>query len=264
MTGQISLVGADPEVFIRDKLTKLAVPCIGILNGTKKVPFEVPKGALQEDNVMAEFNIDPAASREDFLGNIRTVMDGMSDILDSRGYELFIAASQLFQPVQMRHPQARIVGCKPDYNAYTLKKNRPVELPELERYSGGHVHISFDHESNMDLINVIRALDVVLGLPSLVLDKDNKRRERYGKAGAYRPTNFGGVEYRSLSNFWLQSDAYINWVYDAVQDAITNREELSHNSLAFGVQEIIDTNNPMRAMLLIEDLNIPLPAILGE
>jgi len=253
------LVGCDPEVFIRDKLSKLTTPCIEILNGNKAVPYPVTHGAVQEDNVMAEFNIDPAATREEFLFNIRSVMDDMGDLLDEQGFEILIEASQQFQPVQMRHPQALIVGCMPDFNAYTLKKNKPMTLPEYERYSGGHVHISFPHMSDMDLINCIRALDVVLGVPSLVLDKDDNRRKKYGKAGAYRLTDYGGVEYRTLSNFWLATDEYVNWVYDAVQDAIDNRDTLSHYAIAYGAQEIIDTNNPMRALMLIEDLNIPMP-----
>ena len=56
-------------------------------------------------------------------------------------------------------------------------------------------------------------LDVYLGLDSLTYDKDVERRELYGKAGAFRPKEYG-VEYRVLSNAWLISPLLMGRVYD--------------------------------------------------
>ena len=59
-------------------------------------------------------------------------------------------------------------------------------------------------------------MDLFLGVPSLWLDKDPTsgiRREMYGAAGRYRVKNYG-MEYRSLSNFWLQSPRFVEFIYD--------------------------------------------------
>ena len=54
---------------------------------------------------------------------------------------------------------------------------------------------------------MVKSMDVLLGAGSCFYDKDRKRRQLYGKAGAFRPKAYG-VEYRSLSNAWL-SDIYL-------------------------------------------------------
>lgn len=62
-------------------------------------------------------------------------------------------------------------------------------------------------------------MDLHLGVPSLVLDKDTERRKLYGKAGAFRPKPYG-VEYRTLSNFWIWSEENIKWAWDQTNKAI--------------------------------------------
>jgi hypothetical protein len=43
----------------------------------------------------------------------------------------------------------------------------------------------------------------------------------YGAAGAFRPKPYG-VEYRVLSNAWLQSEELMAWVYRTTTKAITD------------------------------------------
>ena len=62
-------------------------------------------------------------------------------------------------------------------------------------------------------------MDLFLGVPSVTLDSDTRRRELYGKAGAYRAKDYG-VEYRTLSNFWIWKDSLKDWVYDQTQKAV--------------------------------------------
>jgi hypothetical protein len=53
----------------------------------------------------------------------------------------------------------------------------------------------------------IPLMDLICGIPSVLLDispESKIRRKLYGKAGDYRLTNYG-LEYRTLSNFWIQS-----------------------------------------------------------
>jgi hypothetical protein len=56
-------------------------------------------------------------------------------------------------------------------------------------------------------IRTIRFLDLIVGLVTLPLDNapgSKQRREKYGKAGCFRPTPYG-VEYRTPSCWWLAS-----------------------------------------------------------
>ena len=62
-------------------------------------------------------------------------------------------------------------------------------------------------------------LDMYLGLPSLIWDRDTKRRSLYGDFGAFRPKPYG-LEYRVLSNAWLAHTRTIGFVYRSARMAM--------------------------------------------
>ncbi len=68
-------------------------------------------------------------------------------------------------------------------------------------------------------LEVIKAMDIFLGVPSIFLDGDKERRKLYGGAGAHRVKPYG-VEYRTLSNFWLWEDWTKLWVFQQTERAI--------------------------------------------
>ena len=125
-----------------------------------------------------------------------------------------------------------------------MEENPKPESPNKNlRSAGGHIHVG----SNLaiaDPINTIRAMDLFLGVPSTQLDTGTLRRELYGKAGAFRFKNYG-VEYRTLSNFWIFSDNLIQWAYEGTQralDFIHSGKEIpeDHGNL---IQDCINNNN---------------------
>ena len=66
-------IGADPELFIINEKTNDVVSSIGLIPGIKGKPFE-PKGykkgfGIETDNILAEFNIPPAESKQEFINN---------------------------------------------------------------------------------------------------------------------------------------------------------------------------------------------------
>ena len=92
----------------------------------------------------------------------------------------------------------------------------------------------------------------------MLLDDGAKRRELYGKAGAYRVKPYG-VEYRVLSNFWLKSPALMQWVYDntilAFKRLLAGNPDF--NNAHCGA--IINNSSVDDAKLYAMHYNIPMP-----
>jgi hypothetical protein len=215
--------GADPELFLIQEGRYIS--SIGRVGGTKLHPRDIGNGsAVQEDNVAIEFNTKPAASKEDFIRSLQAPLTYLKTYAKDalNGMELAIVPSALFPPEELLNPKAMVFGCEPDYNAWTRQVNpRPVAPKGLERLRtcGGHLHVSWDEPDTEDAVQLVRAMDLFIGAPSIFHDKDQQRRKLYGCAGAFRVKPYG-VEYRTLSNWWIADTAKMEWVYDHAQQAI--------------------------------------------
>ena len=261
MPKQNITIGCDPEVFVQTKKGTV-IPAVGLIGGTKEKPIKVMSGALQEDNVLGEFNTDPATSYINFRDNIRTVMG----ILESKvhPHKLKILSSHRFSAsdLQAAGDQALEFGCNPDINAWTGAENDAPSPYTTLRTAGGHVHLGFDVKED-DLksrYDVIKLMDVYLGIPSVLLDGDTDRRGMYGQAGACR-TKIYGVEYRVLSNFWLQSDKHIEWVYNQATRAVENKEYVNEILDKYSpelIQKTINESDIEQAALIVNDLQLDL------
>lgn len=222
------LVGADPELFMRHPDTGEFVSAHDRIPGTKWEPFKVPFGAVQVDGTALEFNIDPAHTVDEFVHNIQAVRKTMTEMVP--GYNVVAEPVARFEPNYFKFEvpsHAQELGCNPDFNGWTEDVNpRPDPQGEPLRTASGHLHIGwgegFDVEDRDHFLlccKVARQLDYYLGMYSLLWDKDSTRRSLYGKAGAFRPKPYG-IEYRVLSNRWLDNEALMRWVYNTVQAAI--------------------------------------------
>ena len=259
-------LGCDPELF----LTKDGknVSAHGLIPGTKEAPHKVNNGAVQVDGMAVEFNIDPAGTQEDFYRNIQSVMKQLKEML--RGYEVQAVPVAHFDEAYMKAQpeEALILGCEPDFNAYTGQANPRPNGEVNFRTAGGHVHIGWTKDAPIDDPDHIEAcqmlcreLDFMLGVPSLFWDEDDQRRNMYGAPGALRVKPYG-VEYRSLSNAWLKDEATIAFVYNQVHRAF-NRLVEGHSFYTdyrdLG-KRIMENNNRELARKLIEHV----PELLGE
>lgn len=213
------LIGCDPELFIVNENGRPR-GAYGLIEGTKEKPFKVPKGAYQVDGMALEFNIDPAKTEEDFVTNIRTVMKRLREDVPSE-YTFHIKPSVRFHHAILKAApdEAKELGCQPDLNAYTLQENPKPNANTTLRTASGHIHIGL--EKNADVTSeahlikyatLVKHLDLFLGLRSLEWDADRTRRELYGNPGAMRLKPYG-VEYRVLSNMWLDREALVRFVY---------------------------------------------------
>jgi len=208
-------IGCDPEFFLLKQ--QMPFSAIGLVGGTKEEPKPLDKRgfSVQEDNVSVEFNIPPAHNHEEFIDSIEYVMNTLKKKL--KKYQVSHDSALIFPDDQLLHPKALEFGCEPDFNAWTKRINpRPKATDQNLRSAGGHIHVG----TKEDPIEVIRAMDLFLGVPSIVLDKHGApRRALYGAAGAHRIKPFG-CEYRTLSNFWIFSKETIKWVYDQTAKAL--------------------------------------------
>ena len=255
------LVGCDPEVFVKqDGIFKSA---FNLIKGDKKNPQKVKRGAVQVDGMALEFNIDPAASESEFVLNVNEVFATLKAMVPE--YEVVATPVADFDPAYMKAQPAEALelGCDPDFNGWSGAVNPRPNGDRPFRTASGHVHVGWtngvdtgDAKHVNQSLAAARQLDFFLGLPSLFYDGDIKRRELYGKAGALRIKPYG-MEYRTLSNAWLNSDKLMAWVYRNVQagmDRLMSGDDLSEQ---FGdIQEIINTSNKKEAMKIIRKAKI--------
>lgn len=260
------LVGCDPEVFV--KSNGKFISAHNMIAGDKKNPQPVKKGAVQVDGMALEFNIHPAKSEKEFVINVQEVFAALRAMVPQYQLEA-VPVAHFGEEYMKQQPAAALeLGCDPDYNAWTGYANDRPNGDRPFRTASGHVHIGWtkdvdvkeDHTHMARCNAAARQMDFFLGLPSLKYDSDTERRELYGKAGACRYKPYG-VEYRTLSNAWLNSEKLISWVYRNVQEGMSRlmKGELLEDK--FGdIQEIINTSNWKEASKIIKHANIEVPA----
>lgn len=220
------LIGADPELFVRDRDGNL-VSAYGMIPGTKSDPFEVEGGAVQVDGMALEFNINPAKTADEFDNNIVSVLRQLKEMIPN-GYEFdFSPVAQFGKDfIQSQPPEARELGCDPDFSAYTSLANPKPSADYEFRTASGHIHIGWTNAQDINVPEHIEAchmavkqLDCVLGVPSRRWDKDRVRSTMYGKLGAFRPKHYG-VEYRTLSNTWVNYEDRRRFVFNAAMESM--------------------------------------------
>jgi len=250
-------IGADPEVFVGDANGVRSI--IGMVGGTKECPLPLPLGegfAIQEDNVALEFNIPICTSKDQFGGSIASAMDFIGSTLrDSFGLHFVKDSAISFPEKELQDPRAFVFGCEPDFNAWTGRINRKprADDPNL-RSCGGHVHIGIvgTKYEHVDKHKLIQACDLFMGIPSVIMDKGVLRKNLYGKAGACRWKPYG-VEYRTLSNFWVFNPQLVEWVYNNTEralDAVLDNMSFDDDSKL--IQSTINNNVIPMAEMLVE------------
>jgi len=218
-------MGGDPEFFVANRRGK-------VLNADAFFPGKhdplvatAVTGAnkLFFDGIQAELAFGHSTCRDNIIYNIRRCLALARSRIPADHKILLKPATKIDRKViENADPEARIFGCAPDFNAYT----RSVNTAEMDasrhpfRYAGGHMHLGISSNyqkegmAEYDLVHrdenhlkIIKFLDLMISIPTLVLDNglgSKRRRDKYGKAGCFRPTPYG-VEYRTPSCWWLRS-----------------------------------------------------------
>jgi hypothetical protein len=254
-------LGCDPEMFLADIRGHLKASC-GLIGGTKEAPLPIPilgEGfAVQEDNVAIEFNIPPASTAREFVDSISRTIKVLNDGIHER-HGLHVVnnlSAASFPPAELEAPAARVFGCDPDFNAWTGQKNpRPRAKDRNLRSCGGHIHIG-DYDQMIPGERIIKMMDLCTGVPSVLMDDGVERRKLYGKRGAYRNKPYG-VEYRTLSNFWIFKPALIEWAFRQTERAVALAQEpFDIDALDARILEAIDGNSKDEARKLVREYNL--------
>jgi hypothetical protein len=252
-------LGSDPEVFLQDSAGK-PISSIGFIQADKWNPLQIPdmeKGfTLQEDNVSLEYGIPPAATAEEFVHHIQAVMERSKEWVPGLSFSKLSCI--VFPEDQMQHPLAHVFGCEPDWCAWTGSTNpKPVPPHPFLRSAGGHIHV----ETTEDKHQVVKGMDLFLGVPSVLMDEEDltpklafSRRVLYGRAGALRYKDYG-VEYRTLSNFWIFKEELIKWVWRNTARALEN-VSMDYEPYAEQIQQCINSSDKKLAKKLIKHFQL--------
>jgi len=230
-------IRCDPELFLV-KYDGTPLSAYGAVKGTKDEPYKVPSGAIQVDGMALEFNTDPVNLTNNFNQfnmNINNVVKTLKEAVKDNGLPGFKTAKLKIVPVQdfgeeimsQTPDEAKELGCDPDYSAYTKEPNPRPDGEVTFRTASGHIHIGWgadipvDHPDHIDICcDFIKVMDAHVGLFMTLIETDGRRRELYGKAGAFRPKPYG-VEYRTPSNEWLTTIARRRTIYELTNMATT-------------------------------------------
>lgn len=249
-----STIGCDPEFFMVNEKGEL-ISAIGKIPGSKFEPYMLDSGAgLQTDNVAIEFASAVATDGPSLVKNIRETMAEISKLMPA-GTDIAAIPSADFPEAELQDEEAKAFGCSPDYDAWSLKQNEmPEDINPNFRSCGGHLHVGHvEGDGNEFLIDfdgrvtMVKMMDCFHGVISTMLDNSPeavKRRKLYGAAGCHRPTDYG-LEYRVLSNYWMQSPQLVMLQDALIQDCLQLIRENKAEALieAIGGDHVVATIN---------------------
>ena len=252
------LIGADPEFFVSNSKGKI-IPAVDMVAGDKYNPLACLRGAMQVDGLALEFNIDPAASLEEFELNMKAVMRRtLMTARKNTGDKKLTISNKCINKFERSvyddlDEKSKDLGCSVSYN-----RQGAISIPDSHRESsirvvGGHVHLGWVENGDadptpnsvhfrdcarlaewMDLFVQYRLSEHLKKTLSTnayikVSQEERQRKNRYGRWGEFRAKSYG-MEYRSLSNVWIHNAELRALVYTFTQEAfataVKNPEEV--------------------------------------
>lgn len=227
--------GADPEFFFEKRTPTGRQRIIGsdvIIpeEGLRRMYYGKPqKSGFFRDGVQVELHPLPEGCRANMGNDIQDCFKTLKKHLAANHPGVGVCFDRVVEidklSFEKLSPECRKLGCAPSKNLYDAKAGVGVDGATFRsRAAGGHIHIglygypgqteaeSKRYPSWTDTVphyheRVVALMDVIVGNTCVLIDRDPgnvERRKVYGRAGEYR-TPKHGVEYRTLSNFWLHA-----------------------------------------------------------
>lgn len=204
-------LGMDPELFIaKDGQivgSERVIPEKGI-----PISLYYSKSNVVRDGVQVELQPQPSTCRESLATNLKVAFMNLQNILHDTGvvpvFDTVVEVGE--QEMSGLSEKSRILGCTPSRNSHDREAKIVIAKGYKKRSAGGHIHMGLDQSVSKIMPvreKIVPLLDILVGNTSVLLDRDPhaaERRQVYGRAGEYRLPKHG-LEYRTLSNYWLRS-----------------------------------------------------------
>ena len=238
-------LGCDPEIFVSYEVGKVRKRRV-VVGSEAILPPNDPKrtaARLVRDGVQVELHPDYSWCRANLSNSIQACFRQL-DVAVKRASR----ARQLDLKVDFRSvvrlskgdlakmsPETRQLGCQPSKNVYGRKHIQKDGTKYLIRSAAGHIHLGSEAltKGKIDHEKLIKIMDVLVGNTAVMIDRDplaSERRKVYGRAGEWRPQPHG-IEYRTLSNFWLHNYRLMSLVTGLAKTAF----KVSHAGQEFPV-----------------------------
>lgn len=187
-------------------------------------------GALVLDGVQVEINPKPSTCRETLSSNIGQSLLKLKEHLKTTpnikaSFNSVVEIKS--EELASLSDKAKIFGCAPSISNYGKDNGISVNAATyLKRSAGGHIHLGLNHPQLHDknvCAEIVKALDILVGNTCVMIDRDPEaatRRLHYGRAGEYRKPKHG-LEYRTLSNFWMKSYPLMSFVFGLSRMAVS-------------------------------------------
>jgi hypothetical protein len=233
-------LGCDPEIFLSREVGRVRKRK-SIIGSEVVIPekglaatnyYGNVEGSIVRDGVQVELHPAPTSCRANLSNSLQVIFRSLSQAVNEAANREGKSIKIDFTPVVRMSPgdlaklspPAQELGCKPSKNIYGRKFIQKDGRKYLYRSAAGHIHIGSDMFKNKSVApeDVIRFMDLVVGNTAVLIDRDSNaalRRKTYGRAGEYR-TPSHGVEYRTLSNFWLHSYQLMSLVMGLTKIAV--------------------------------------------
>lgn len=243
--------GTDPELAYVSRIDGSIIPFGTVVNEVKSIlnreviPGHDVKGdriliegknSLYVDGASLELNVKPSSSTEVVIQNLRRTLRVAAQIARFTNYKLVVNPSIPINSQQIENGGVALTvfGCDPDESIY-LDKVDPATIDAklcFYRYFGGHLHSSKRNIARGDynkilwyaknIHHIVLAHDLLVGTSDVILSQEFNeeckiRRNVYGRAGRYRIQPYGGMEYRTPSNLWLNSPELARFMFNMVK-----------------------------------------------
>lgn len=257
-------IGADPEFILQDKRSGKYISSVGIIPGTKYEPFELERigHQISTDNVLVEIGVMPTNDPKEMYNSIEYCLSEIHKLTDNK-FNIRRLPYVVYDDDQLQTEESQMIGCEGDLNCWTEIDNEPVtEFKNGGRSAGAHIHLAYKNPNFRTSLQIIRALDLFISVPMVLLDTSDgalERKKLYGKAGAFRICPYG-CEYRSPSPRWTESLESITWMFSQVRTAIQFLNDGNEFSLAkdSDIPNCINMGDRSLAKSLVKKYNINL------